>query len=456
MNILSSFANDAAPVTRTERIPTLDVLLGVALLGILLVNIQVVALPKTGITQLIRGPHGGNYWLLTILNTVIGNNMEALLTMLFGASIVLFLSKPKILNGLTVPELFIRRQLWLILFGLFNAIILLWHYDLLFPYGIVGVLLFPFKRLSLKALFICALVAALIFSGKNYWNFTELQQKYAKYQKVTALEKKNKKNKKFKLSDEQKEDKSAWEGIEKGNKYDKKAEETEIKTMRSDYSKVWDHLLPQTQQREASWLYRLGLWDISSLMLLGMALFRWGFFSNLLSTRLYAGIAIGGLVLGQSLAWLSLPSYELQIVDITNYVRSGLPLHELVMPFQRAFSAIGWAGLVLLLYRSGTLSWLWQALGAVGRMGLTNYILQSLLGTLLFYGYGMSHFGSLKLYQLYFIVAEIWLIQLVFSSLWLRSFHFGPAEWLWRSLTHGKQQSMRLSESAETSASVLS
>jgi uncharacterized protein len=456
MNKLSSFANDADSVTRTERIPTLDLLLGVALLGILLLNIQTFALPGTGITQLIRGPHGGNYWLLTILNTVFGNHMQALLTMLFGASIVLFLSKPKIASGLTVPELFIRRQLWLILFGLFNAIILLWHYDLLFPYGIVGVLLFPFKRLSLRALLICALVAGLIFSGKSYWNFTELQQKYTKYQKVAAIEKKNKKNKKFKLSDEQKEDKSAWEGIEKGSKYDKKAEEAEIKTMRSDYSKVWNHVLMQTQQREASWLYRLGLWDISSLMLLGMALFRWGFFSNLLSTRLYAAIAVGGLVIGQSLAWLSLPSYELQIVDITKYVRSGLPLYELGMPFQRAFTAIGWAGLVLLLYRLGTMSWLWRALGAVGQMGLTNYVLQSLMGTLLFYGYGMSHFGSLKLYQLYFIVAEIWLIQLVFSVVWLRFFHFGPAEWLWRSLTHGKQQPMRLSEPTETSVSVLS
>ncbi|MFN8347804.1 MAG: DUF418 domain-containing protein [Spirosomataceae bacterium] len=454
-NLFSASSADGT-VTRTERIPTFDSLLGVALLGILLVNIQTFALPKTAVQQLIRGPHGGNYWVLTLMNTVFGNNMQALLTMLFGAAILLFLSKPKRTQGLTVPEQFVRRQLWLILFGLINAIVLLWHYDLLFPYGIVGILLFPFHRLSVRALLICALVAALIFSGKNYWNFTEWQQKYTKYQKVVAVEKKNKKNKKFKLSDEQKEDKSAWEGLEKGSKYDKKAEEAEIKAMRSDYAKVWNHLLPQTQQREASWLYRLGLWEIASLMLLGMALFRWGFFSNILSAKMYAGVAAGGLVVGQTLAWLSLPSYELQIVDITKYVRGGLPLYDLLLPFQRSLTALGWAGLILLLYRLGTMRWLWQALSAVGQMGLTNYILQSLIGTLLFYGYGMSHFGSLKLYQLYFIVAEIWLVQTVFSVVWLRSFYYGPAEWLWRSLTYGKRQPMRLSEPTEETATLLS
>ena len=437
-----------SPHLRSERNPTYEILLGVAVLGILLLNIKTFGLTAASLNQLIVNPHGGNYWLLTITNALFGNKFLALLCMLFGASIVSFFAKTKAINGISVPDLFIRRQLWLLLIGIFTAIVMLWEFDILFHLGMIGVFLFPLQRLSVRNLLIGALLMGLIYSGKAYWSFSESKTKYEKFQQVTALEKKNKK---VKLTDEQKDDKSAWEGMVKQSKYDKKADQKEIKAIRSDYTDVWSHLLGQAQWKEAKWTYQTGLWDIASLMLLGMALFKLGFFSNALNTKEYAIMALGGLIIGQAIAWYSLSSYELKIVDLTKYVSGSIiPTYDFLLPFERAFTAIGLAGLVMLLYRSGTMAWLWKALGAVGRLALSNYLLQAIICTLVFYGYGMSFFGELTFYQLYFILIEIWIIQIVFSIVWLKFFQYGPAEWLWRSLVLWQRQPMQQSESVES------
>ncbi len=453
---------------QTERVSAYSLLWGVAILGVLLFNIQDFGLTKATINQLIVHPHGGNYWLLTIVNALFGTKMVALLTLLFGASIALFFAKAKPTNGFSVVDLYIRRQFWLMLFGLINAILLIWQYDLLFPFSIVGILLFPLHRLSVRALLIGAVLMALIFSGKSYWDFAETKQKYEKYLKVLAYEKKHKivkptakqladtvaLKKMAKLSDEQKKDTTAWKGIVNSMKFDKKANEAEIKAMRSGYAKVWNYVLPKTQEREARWLYRYGLWELASLMLLGMALFKWGFFAHSFSKKLYVILAALGLTVGLSLSWLSMSYAELSITDITKYVSGSLvPLHEILQPFAQALMAVGWASLVILLYRLEVMAWLWQAIGAVGQMALTNYLVQTILCTLFFFGYGMSYFGELKFYQLYFIVAEIWLLQTVLSVVWLRYYQFGPAEWLWHSLVLWKRQPMLRSEATESNLS---
>ncbi|GAB2515749.1 DUF418 domain-containing protein [Spirosoma aerophilum] len=442
------------PVVPAERIHTLDILRGVALLGILLMNIQAFGLTDASLNQLIRNPHGGNYWLLTLVHVLFEHKMCALFSMLFGAGIILFLAKTRSGSGMAAPELFIRRQLWLIVFGLVNAWGLLWHYDILFHYGIMGIFLFPFIRLSPRALLVCAVVAGLILSGKLYWQFAEQKQKYEKFLPIAALEKKNRK---VKLTDEQKDDKSAWEGLVKEHRYDSKADKADVRAMRSDYATVWTHQLPKIKHMEAPFFYQIGIWDVLSMMLLGMALFKWGFFSNQLTARQYTVLALGGLLIGQAMAWLSLPSHELEVVDFTNYISgASLPVANVLMPFERAFSAIGWASLVLLAYRVGVGMWLWRALRAVGQMAFTNYLMQSVLCTLFFYGYGLGYFGDLKLYQLYIVVAEVWLLQIVFSLVWLRSFRFGPLEWLWRSLTYDRRPLMRLTEKSAQINPVLS
>ena len=75
-------------------------------------------------------------------------------------------------------------------------------------------------------------------------------------------------------------------------------------------------------------------------------------------------------------------------------------------------------------------------------MALTNYLVQTILCVLFFTGAGLGRFGALERHELYYAVAVIWALQLAYSPLWLRHFRFGPAEWLWRSLTYQRRQPM--------------
>jgi uncharacterized protein len=111
---------------------------------------------------------------------------------------------------------------------------------------------------------------------------------------------------------------------------------------------------------------------------------------------------------------------------------------------RRLTMALGHIGLLILIVQAGWLRWLTARLAAVGQMALTNYLMQSLICTTLFYGYGFGLYGKLERYQLYFVVFGVWILQLLVSPIWLSYFRFGPVEWVWRSLTYRKLQPLRM------------
>jgi uncharacterized protein len=104
---------------------------------------------------------------------------------------------------------------------------------------------------------------------------------------------------------------------------------------------------------------------------------------------------------------------------------------------------LGHVGLIGLLYQMSAGSAAMRNLGAVGQMALTNYLTQSVICMFLFTGAGLAWYGHLERHELYYVVAAIWIVQLIWSPLWLRRFRFGPAEWVWRSLTYWQRQPMR-------------
>ncbi len=105
--------------------------------------------------------------------------------------------------------------------------------------------------------------------------------------------------------------------------------------------------------------------------------------------------------------------------------------------------------MIMLLSKAVWLRWLMSRLGAIGQMAFSNYLFQSVVTAFLFTGYGFAMYGKLQRYQLYYVVAAIWVVQLIVSPIWLRHFRFGPLEWCWRSLTYWKRQPMRLREASE-------
>ena len=461
----------ATPVSydsNAQRIFSVDVLRGVALLGILIISIwEFGGFSMNEQTGLQLSGKGFHYNLFASISILFEGKMRALFSLIFGAGIMLFLTRPNQLSLANTHELYIRRQMWLMAFGLVNAFVLLWPGDILFQYGVMGILLFPFFRMSRKGLLIAAIIATLFYSGKMYWNYADDKKTLSKYKAVMLIEDKFKKDstarhnkdsmagmpkdslrirdsigkKTDTLNKIQQQDKRAWEGMVKNLKYDstKAGVKEENKAMRSGYGKVWDHVLRRSQTKESVWLYKIGVWDIGSLMLLGMALLGYGFFGSNYSKTKYLLFALIGIAAGFLLAWGRFEMNHHKLMDYEKYIGKNFIPPNQFFPVERLLMAVGYASLIMWFIRINILQWLWGALGAVGRMAFTNYLMQTVICTLFFYGYGFGYFGRLSQKELYFLVAEIWLVQTVFSVLWLRFYEYGPVEWLWRWLSYGKR-----------------
>ena len=181
------------------------------------------------------------------------------------------------------------------------------------------------------------------------------------------------------------------------------------------------------------------VWRVGGLMLLGMALMKMGVFSGERSTRLYRKMALIGYGAGLPLTILSAALLEAHGFDPLYVARyGGIPNY-----FGSILVAFGHIGAVMLIIRSGAWRSLVDRVAAVGRTALSNYLTHSIVMTGVFYGYGLGLYGEVpRATQQAFVVAMLGL-QLIVSPWWLKYFRFGPAEWLWRSLTYGRRQPMR-------------
>lgn len=430
------------PVSRTERIRSIDVIRGVALLGILMMNIPYFGLPE-GQLPALKFDHPGdtNFAVHQIIDIAFSGKMRALFSMLFGAGVILLTTRQEHLTGLSIADIYYRRILWMILFGVVDAYLLLWPGDILYAYGICGLFLFPFRKLAPRYLILASLVCFGFLMGKHIWRFQEVKGKREAYLTVITLEKQKKK-----LTEEQKADKQAWETVVKNAKPDQKKIDEEIKNVRSGYTTVWAHYQPLNEEIQSRVMYQFYFWDAIGMMLLGMALFKLGVFTGRLRRRSYLWIMLAGYGIGLPLGWLA---HQLTLeahVDFGRYLDThALNLARLTYDIRRVTVALGHVGLIMLVYQSGWLRGLMKALGAVGQMAFTNYVLHTVICTALFFGYGLGYFGKLTYYQLFYVVAGIWIFQLALSPLWLRYFYFGPLEWAWRSLTYWKRQPFRIS-----------
>ena len=161
---MTSSANPLLPTGQGERIQILDSLRGIAVLGILLMNIPGFAIPRAAIWDpTLMDFTGANYYTWWGVDGLLEGSQRAIFSMLFGAGMLLFINRlENRMPGLMPAELFFRRQLWLLLFGLINAYLLMWFWDILFCYALLGMFLFAFRRLSAKNLLIAAGVCLVL------------------------------------------------------------------------------------------------------------------------------------------------------------------------------------------------------------------------------------------------------------------------------------------------------
>jgi len=428
--------SSAAPTAEKERIVILDSLRGIAILGILLMNVAGMGLPfyndPTPLDE-----KGINYTSWYLMMWLADGTQRALFSMLFGAGIILFVSnQEKRLPGVAPADIFFRRQIWLLVFGLINVYILLWSGDILFDYGCFGLLMFVFRNWSPKALLIGAVVCMLLMVAREnrdlYQDKKLIQTGEALAAKDTSV---------AKLSLLQKEQLGAMMDFKERTSLEKKKERAQkaIFKMTNDYGWVYEYRTSRYMNNIVNYMY-FGLWDVLQFMFLGMAFFKTGILLGRGSTKLYLLMFVIGFGVGLPLGYVRVENFIANNFNFFDYARNvSFEMYNL----DRTFRTLGVFGGIMLLYKSGVFKWLFALMRAPGQMAFTNYLMQSLIAFFLFTGIGFALFGQLQRYQLYLIVLAVWIFQIIFSHIWIRYYRFGPFEWAWRSLTYWKMQPMK-------------
>ncbi len=427
---------EPAPVTAAERISSIDLLRGVGLLGILLMNILAFALPEAAYFNptIAGGSTGANLWAWILQYVLFDGRMRGIFSMIFGVSAYLLITRAENRGqGHIIADIYYRRTLWLMLFGMVHAF-LIWWGDILYPYALLGLVLYPMRKLRPRTLLIVAGIQLVVLSGMQIGNGFQMRKKRDEAAKVDAAQARGER-----LTEEQEKTQREWRETMKRIKPGPEELKKETDAMRGNYLSVLKRRAQTVIRWHAQPFYFPGMWDMLAMMFVGIALLKMGVLTAERSFRFYAVLAAVGYGIGLPInifaAWMAVrQNFEPLLMNIT------LSTYQV----GRVSITLAHVAALLMIFKAGMGRWLTSRLAAVGQMAFSNYISHSIICTLIFYGYGLGLFAKLERYQLYFIVPAIWLFQLIVSPIWLRHFRFGPLEWGWRSLTYWKRQPMRI------------
>lgn len=400
-----------SPSRSIQRIASLDVIRGFAVLGILVMNIQSFSMPGAAyLNPTVYGDLTGANFVVWLGSHLFADyKFMSLFSMLFGASIILICERADA-AGKSAWKIHYARNFWLLVIGAIHAY-LLWYGDILFPYAICGMLLFLFRKRSPRFLLITGLVLFSIGSGIYFLSGTSMPQ-WPKESVVDLRE--------------------TWSP-------DEASIQKEIADYRGTFGQQMEQRVSSTIEMQTTVFLLLFFWRISGLMLVGMACYKSGFLTTRWSLRAYLLTGSIAALVGFTLSGIG--SYR-------NFGAAWSMEYSMFLGYQWNYwgsllVAVAYASLLqVFLLLNGPDGLVQRSLAAVGRLALSNYLLQTLLATTLFYGFGLGLFGQVSRLQQAGIVVVIWAILIAFSILWSRRFRYGPFEWLWRSLSRMKIQQL--------------
>ena len=430
--------NGLGPITGNERFVSIDVLRGVAVLGILVMNIYAFAMPFIAYTNpLALGgtePHNMGTWFFT--HILFDQKFLSIFAMLFGAGLVVMSTRAES-RGTQFGRIYYRRQFWLLLIGAIHGYFI-WMGDILFLYAAIGMLVYLFRNRRPRTLIIVAVLLLPVALLLNFGMGKHFESVIVEVAKIEELQASG-----TELGDKQKKMLEGWEAQRKFMAPTAEDVQIDIDVHRGSYPEIVEHRVPTVLMMQVFVTLFFGIWRVGALMMIGMAMMKLGVFSGERSVSFYRKMMLAGYLIGLPLTIFSASDlyahqfnslYVMRVGGIANYWGS------LIVAF-------GHIGLVMLLVKTGALQRLMARFAAVGRMALTNYLMHSVILTTVFYGYGFGLYGSIpRFWQMGFVVAVIGL-QVMLSPWWLSRYRFGPVEWLWRSLTYWKRQPFRQQES---------
>lgn len=402
-----------------DRLRTLDLIRGVAVLGILAINICGFASVESALhsPDLPRPGSAADHLAFAATVVLFDGKMRALFSLLFGASMVLFIGRAEA-AGRDGTRLQFRRLGWLLLLG-FLHFALLWDGDILFLYAAIGLIALGFSRASIAHKVIAAVLAL------GLWQASNTAMWYPAMAQETAVRAGHASPAVIKAQAE----------VTQGYHRQDSARQAEALSS-------WPGEVATRMADRPAYPFKLALFnwgETLSYMLAGMALLQSGFFAGTwpalrLRVVAWAGLALGG---GAGLAlvlWGESAGYP--ETAMRYWLGYGLA-------FPRLFMALGYAALLVMAAPRLLAMGIGQRLEASGRMAFSNYIGTSLVMTGLFHGWGLAWFGQYGAAGRWPFVLLGWALMLAWSKPWLDRFRQGPLEWLWRSLTEWRTLPLR-------------
>jgi len=420
----------SGPIAREERLISLDFIRGVAVLGILFANITAFAHPSLAYGWPGALPGGGDWgdrWIWLVQLVAVDGKFRGLFSLLFGAGMALFVERARARGGSAGLQL--RRLLLLAGFGLAHFY-LLFTGDILFLYAVSGVVALSFVDWSPRRLFWLAII----------WYVLLVSVEALALSTPAALEN---------MPALREAAPGDWSQVQAGWQARLAEAEVQSAVMTSgSLAEIVAYRFSAQSGLLGAYVY-LAFIDTIPLLLLGMALYNWGFFSGgIARARMvrwgWAGLASGAaatLAMGLWVMGLGLPP------QLTFFVANG------AAALPRLPMVLGLAALLTVWSRLPPDSWLGERLVAAGRMAFSNYIGTSLLMALIFQGWAGGLYGTMHRAELLLVVALGWAVMLGWSQPWLARFRYGPLEWLWRCLTYGRLFPLRRRETPLATAS---
>ncbi len=402
----------AAPVREANRLLPVDALRGLAILGILAMNIQYFSQVSAAyLNPALTGPlAGANYWIWLVNHELFDEKMMGIFSMLYGAGIVLLCGNLES-RGVRPLGIFLRRGLWLMLFGVLHAY-LIWSGDILFSYAVCGLLVYPMRKWPARRLLVAGFLA-LGMSSALFFGYLQALKTWPPAQ--------------FQQTEQQ-----LW-----------RPTQAQLDAESAAYSGGWKQQMaarvPDAELLEGQGLVFLTLWRAGGLMLIGMACYKLGLLTGKLSIAQYARSGIAAFLVG-----VAVISYGVH-QDFAHHW--GFPYAFFVGSQFNYWGSLAvvwaWISLVQIVCKTPAMLPVAARFAKVGRMAFTNYILETLICTTIFYGHGFGMFGRFDRAEGLVVVFATWVFLFLFAQIWLRYFYSGPLEWLWRSLTYWRLQPLK-------------
>lgn len=423
---------ELAPVGALERIEFIDMLRGFALFGVLVANMKGYSLPMNAYFGF-----GADWVALTAFDRaidefilyVIKGKFLSLFAVLFGLGLSVQMMRAEARGRSAVPR-YLRRLLILLMFGVIH-VVFFWFGDILHTYALVGFLLVLFHKLSVKTLGRIILSILLLLMVGGFADFLSGQLRPTPATPPAMIQQ-------FRQKQQQ----------------ERKAE-TERKMQEEVRIFATGTYREQVALRSRQWIELYGNPGTIAYFLFVLHLFLMGLyagkrclFQDIEANKpfLKGCLWFGAFCVLAGLArWM--PAYP--EFPAANFVRGLLRNFSGYMFFFYA------AGIALLVYRSAKWQQFFGHLAPVGRMALTNYLSHTLIASAIFYSWGLGYFGKIGSAWGLVLSVAIFTASIPLCAWWLKHYQFGPAEWLWRSLTYGKAQPMKLKPAPPAEASAI-